>query len=109
MIPKCITISEIVTIKQEKNDQAMEEYQITIELDPNDAKAHHNLGVCYAKQGKTDLARSKHSRKRLNSILIMPRHITTSEIVTTSKRKMIRQWKKYQIAIELNPISFPPI
>ena len=32
------------------------DFKAAIDIDPNDAKAHHNLGVTYAKQGKSDLA-----------------------------------------------------
>jgi tetratricopeptide (TPR) repeat protein len=38
-------------------DQAIREFSLALETDPDYAEAHYNLGTCYLKQGKSDEAR----------------------------------------------------
>ena len=73
---------------QGKYEQAIDEYQKVIEIDPNNSPTHYNLGLVYHMQGKLDDAVVAY-QKQLIWTPITQGHITIWGIFITNKANLM--------------------
>jgi tetratricopeptide (TPR) repeat protein len=89
-------------MKKGQNEAAAAEWRKAIELNPNEAQAHNNLGVMLAETGKPDEA-IEHYRKAVELSPEYPEaHNNLGEALIT-KRRLDEAIVHFAKAIELNP------
>lgn len=65
-------------------DDAIREFQTALQLNPNDADGHNNLGVLFAKQGRWDDA----IREFQTALKINPNHVNAQNNLRKAQIKL---------------------
>jgi len=89
-------------LSESKVDQAIIELKRVIELNPNDAKAHYNLGIAYSMKGLVDQAMVEHKRAVELEPNHMDAHLRLGGLYAL-KRRFDQAILEYRLVLELNP------
>ncbi len=89
-------------LKKGRVGEAIEQFQITLELQPESASAHNNLGAAFLEQGRVDEAIEQYRK----TIAIQPNHVIAHYMLgnlLVRKGQVDEAVSHYLKALEINP------
>ncbi len=108
--PKIYTALGLIYFRQQKYTLAAEAFQRTLQLDPNFADAHNNLGKVYAQMGLWDKAIMEYREALANSFYRTPElaHYNLGEALM-EKGDNVNAVKELHSAIQIRPDFSPAL